>query len=131
MTTTVVCMRAPGMTMFDAYSIKPIDRDRLVDAVRDTRGRLVIAEDHHPEGGLDSAVLKALAGNDTPPFRLAHLAVRIMPCSGTPSELLAAAAIDAASIDSAARHLLDGTHRQSDRQDASTPTAPRRSAAPT
>ncbi len=34
-------------------------------------------------------------------------------------------------IDSAARHLLDGSHRQSDRQDASTPTAQRRSAGPT
>jgi hypothetical protein len=55
--------------------------------------------------------------------------VRIMPGSGTPRELLAAAAIDAASIDSAARHLLDGADRQSDRQDASTPTSQRRSAA--
>jgi hypothetical protein len=79
----------------------------------------------------DSAVLEALVGKDTPPLRLAHLAVRIMPGSETSSELLAAAAIDAASIDSAARYLLDGTHRQSDRQDASTPTAQRRSAAPT
>ncbi len=117
--------------VIDVYSIKPLDRDTLVDAVRDTRGRLVIAEDHHPEGGLGSAVLEALAGNEMPPFRLAHPAVRIMPGSGTPTELLAAAAIDAASIDSAARHLLDGTDGQSDRQDASTPTAQRRSAAPT
>jgi NAD(P)-dependent dehydrogenase (short-subunit alcohol dehydrogenase family) len=37
---------------------------------------------------------------------------------------------DAASIDSAARHLLDATDRQPDRQDASTTTAQRRSAAP-
>ncbi|MFG1932678.1 transketolase [Mycobacterium sp. NPDC048908] len=95
--------------VIDVYSIKPIDRDTLVGAVRDTSGRLVIAEDHHAEGGLGSAVLEALVGKDTPPIRLAHLAVRIMPGSGTPSELLAAAAIDAASIDSAARDLLDGT----------------------
>jgi transketolase len=117
--------------VIDVYSIKPIDRDALVEAVRDTRGRLVIAEDHHPEGGLGAAVIEVLVGKDTPPLRLAHLAVRIMPGSGTPTELLAAAAIDAASIDSAARHLLDRAHRQSDRQDASTPTAQRRSAGPT
>ena len=55
---------------------------------------------------------------------------RILPGLGTPTELLAAA-IDAASIGSAARHLLDGTYRQSDRQAASTPTAQRRSAGPT
>ena len=109
----------------------PIDRETLVDAVRDTRGRLVIAEDHHPEGGLGSAVLEALAGKETPPLRLVHRAVRIMPGLGTPSELLAAAAIDAASIDSAARHLLDGADKQPDHQDASAPTAQRRSAAPT
>ena len=84
-----------------------------------------------PKEDLGSAVLEVLAGKDTPPLRLAHPAVRIMPGSGTPTELLAAAAIDAASIDSAARHLLDSAHRQSDRQDASTPTAQRRSAEPT
>jgi transketolase len=115
----------------DVYSIKPIDRDTLIDAMRDTRGRLVIAEDHRPEGGLGSAVFEVLVGKYTPPLRLAHAAVRIMPGSGTTTELLAAVAIDAASIDSAGRHLLDGTQRQSDRQDASTPTAQRRSAAPT
>jgi transketolase len=62
-------------------------------------------------------------------FKSIMTGVRIMPGSGTPSELLAAAAVDAASSDSAARHLLDGADRQSDRQDASTPTAQRRSAA--
>jgi transketolase len=38
--------------VIDMYSIKPIDRDTLVEATHDTRGRLVIAEHHHPEGGL-------------------------------------------------------------------------------
>ncbi len=111
----------------DVYSIKPIERHTLVDAVRETRGRLVIA-DHRPEEGLGSAVLEDLVGKDTPPLQLAHLAVRIMPGSGTPTELLPAAAIDTASIDRAARHVLDATHRQSDRQVASTPTAQPRSA---
>jgi transketolase len=116
--------------VIDVYSIKPIDRDTLLDAVRDTRGRLVIAEDHHPEGGLGSAVLEALAGEDTPALRLAHLAVRIMPGSGTPAELLSAAAIDAVSIHGAARHLLHDTDGASDRRDAPSAT-PGRSAPPT
>ena len=47
--------------------------------------------DHHPDEGLGSAVLEALVGKEKPPLRLAHLAVRIMPGSGTPSELLASA----------------------------------------
>lgn len=112
-----------AVRVIDVYSIKPIDRKALIDAVRDTHGRLVIAEDHHPEGGLGSAVLEALAGTEMDPLHLVHLAVRIMPGSGTPRELLAAAAIDAASIESAARELLDGTDRQHGRQDVFTPTA--------
>jgi hypothetical protein len=68
---------------------RPINRQTLSDAVRDTHGRLVIAEDHRPEGGLGSAVLEALAAVESTPLRLAHLAVRVMPRSGTPTELLA------------------------------------------
>ena len=41
-------------------------------------------------------------------FKSIITGIRVMPGSGTPHEQLAAAAIDAASIDSAARHLLDG-----------------------
>ena len=97
-----------AVRVIDAYSVKPIDGDTLRDAVRDTHGRLVIVEDHHPEGGLGSAVLDTLVGLDTPALRLVHLAVRIMPGSGQPTELLAAAGIDAASVDNAVRHLLNG-----------------------
>jgi transketolase len=66
----------------------------------------------------------------TSQFKAVMTGVRILPGSGTTSELLAAAAINAASIASAARHLLDSADRQSDRQDASSPTAQRRSAGP-
>ena len=64
-------------------------------------------------------------------FKPVMTGVRILPGLAATSELLAAA-IDAASIDSAARHLLDGADRQSDCSiDTSSPTAQRRSAAPT
>ena len=79
-----------------------------------------MAEDHHPEGGIGSAVLEALAEQQSLPLRLKHLAVRVMPGSGEPAELLAAAEIDAVSIEKAARQLLNGN----DRQGASTPTPP-------
>lgn len=92
--------------VLDVYSVKPIDHNTLLDAVRHTQGRLVIAEDHRPEGGLGAAVLDALAGAESMLLRLAHLAVRILPGSGTPTELLAAAAIDGDAIARAARGLL-------------------------
>jgi transketolase len=73
-------------------------------------------------------LLDALAGSEATPLRLAHLAVRIMPGSGTPAELLAAAAIDTTSIDRAARYLLDSADSQADNESASTPSPPQQTA---
>jgi transketolase len=46
--------------VIDCYSVKPIDTATLAAAVDATGGRIVVAEDHHPEGGLGSAVTDAL-----------------------------------------------------------------------
>ncbi|WSA74781.1 transketolase [Streptomyces sp. NBC_01799] len=77
--------------VIDLYSVKPLDVATLARAAQET-GALVVVEDHHPEGGIGEAVLSALAVQRlTPAF--AHLAVRDLPASGTPSELLDAAGI--------------------------------------
>ena len=91
--------------VIDLYSIKPLDAETLRAAAEATRGRLVTVEDHWPEGGLGDAVIAALADTDEPP-RVVKLAVRGMPRSGKPEELLAAAGIDAEHIASAARRLV-------------------------
>ena len=46
--------------VIDLYSVKPIDTETLMAAVAATSGRLVVAEDHYPAGGLGSAVSDAL-----------------------------------------------------------------------
>jgi transketolase len=92
--------------VIDLYSVKPVDEATLQAAVAATSGRLVVAEDHHPEGGLGSAVTDALLAARIQQIELTHLSVRELPGSGTPEELLAAAGIDAAHIESAARTLL-------------------------
>ena len=92
--------------VIDLYSVKPADTATLAAAAAATGGRLVVAEDHHPEGGLGAAVLDALTGAGRTDLAVAHLAVRDMPGSGTPAELLAASGIDAAHIADAARRLL-------------------------
>jgi transketolase len=92
--------------VIDLYSIKPIDTVTLAEAAAATGGRLVLVEDHHPEGGLGSAVVDALVGAGRTELAVAHLAVAEMPGSGTPAELLGAAGIDAAHIAAAARRLL-------------------------
>jgi transketolase len=92
----------------DLYSIKPLDRETLRAAAEATGGRLITVEDHWPEGGLGDAVAAALADSDEPP-RVVKLAVRDMPTSGKPEELLADAGIDASHIADAARRLVAET----------------------
>jgi len=87
--------------VIDAYSVKPIDAATL----RAAGERMVTVEDHWAEGGLGEAVLAAVADADERP-RVATLAVREMPHSGKPAELLAAAGIDADAIAEAARRLV-------------------------
>src|SRR5215831_5589119 len=91
--------------VLDVYSVKPIDTEALLAAAAATGDRLVVAEDHYPEGGIGEAVLEALsdAGH---PVQIAHLAVRGLPGSGTPAELMDAAGISAGHIERAARELL-------------------------
>jgi transketolase len=89
----------------DLYSVKPIATQELLESARATRDRIVLAEDHYPAGGLGSAVLEAF--NDIGhAVRLRHLAVRGLPGSGTPAELMEAAGISAGHIARAARELL-------------------------
>jgi transketolase len=97
-----------GVRVIDLYSVKPVDVETLQAAAEATGGRFVVAEDHWPEGGLAEAVLAAFADSDDRP-RVVHLAVRDMPGSGTPAELLAAAGIDADHIAAAARELVAST----------------------
>jgi transketolase len=87
--------------VLDCYSIKPIDVEAVRTAAREC-GALVTVEDHWPEGGLGDAVLEALAdAEERPP--VTKLAVREMPGSGSPEELLHGAGIDAEAIAAAAR----------------------------
>ncbi|MEO8246426.1 MAG: transketolase [Chloroflexota bacterium] len=92
-----------NVRVIDAYTVKPIDAETLRVAAEET-GRILTVEDHWPEGGIGDAVLDALAATGSA-ARLTKLAVRIMPGSGTPAELLAAAGIDSDHIITAAREL--------------------------
>ncbi len=90
--------------VIDCYSIKPIDVETLKAASREC-GAIVTVEDHWPEGGLGDAVLEALAdAEDRAP--VTKLAVREMPVSGSPDELLHKAGIDAEAIAAAARNVV-------------------------
>jgi transketolase len=106
--TAAETLRSEGITarVIDLYSVKPVDVGVLTAAAAATGGRIVVAEDHHPEGGLGSAVVDALTEAGRAELSVAHLAVREMPGSGTPAELLDAAGINASHIADAARGLV-------------------------
>jgi transketolase len=87
--------------VIDLYSVKPIDGATL----RTLRMPIVTVEDHRAEGGLGEAVLAALAEGGAS-HHVTLLAVRELPHSGKPAELLAAAGIDADAIAEAARRLV-------------------------
>ena len=69
----------------DLFSVQPIDGEGLVRAARACNGRVVTVEDHYAHGGIGDAVLNALAQEHV---MLAKLAVREIPHSGKPEELL-------------------------------------------
>jgi transketolase len=84
-----------AIRVIDAYSIQPIDRDTLVRAGQATQGRILTVEDHYAHGGLGDAVSEAVWDRG---FRVQRLAVREIPRSGTPDELIDRFGISARSI---------------------------------
>jgi transketolase len=91
----------------DLYSVKPIDAETL-RAAGEATGAIVTVEDHWPEGGIGEAVLSVFAEDEERP-RIVQLAVRDMPGSGKPAELLGVAGIDAEHIAAAVRKLVTAT----------------------
>ena len=79
--------------VIDLYSIKPLDTKTLEKALEETKG-LIVVEDHYAPGGVGEAVKSAL---DTP-RSVVSLAVRKLPKSGKPEELLEYEEISAKSI---------------------------------
>jgi len=98
-------LKATGtaIRVIDLYSLQPIDRDGLVAAARATRGHIITVEDHYAAGGIGDAVAEAVADAG---FTVHRLAVRAIPRSGKPVELLDHFGISAAHIVEAAQKVL-------------------------
>ncbi len=87
----------------DLYSIAPIDRATLLACARATKKRILTVEDHYAHGGLGDAVLSALAAEGV---SVTKLAVREIPRSGKPDELVDHFGIGARSIVEAAKQAI-------------------------
>jgi transketolase len=95
-----------AVRVIDLYTVKPIDAETLADAARATGGRVVVVEDHWVEGGIGDAVLAALADKGFRDLHYRHLAVRKMPGSGKPAEMLDDAGLSTVHIVRAVKSLL-------------------------
>jgi transketolase len=74
-----------GITVIDAYSVQPIDANTLIEAARAAGGTVITVEDHYAAGGLGDAVSEAVASAG---ITVQRLAVREIPHSGEPDELI-------------------------------------------
>lgn len=97
-------LREAGLPVrvIDLYSVQPIDRETLRKAAAATKGQVITVEDHYEAGGIGDAVAEATAGVAT----VRRLAVREIPRSGKPEELLDRFGISAARIVAAVREVV-------------------------
>lgn len=98
-------LKASGIAVrvIDLYSIVPLDRTTVIDSARATQGRILTVEDHYAHGGLGDAVLSAVS---TEGIKVHKLAVRAIPHSGKPDELVDHFGIGARSIVEAAKQIV-------------------------
>ncbi len=92
-----------AIRVVDLFSVKPIDRETLRNCAQACGGKVVTVEDHYEHGGIGDAVLDALSGDRV---QVRKLAVREIPRSGKPKELLDKYGISRAHIISAVKEIL-------------------------
>ncbi|MBI4054005.1 MAG: transketolase [Candidatus Doudnabacteria bacterium] len=73
-----------AVRVIDLYTVKPLDLETLEKAAEETQA-IITVEDHYAEGGLGEAVASSLAYSGA---KVHIMAVRKLPKSGTPAELL-------------------------------------------
>jgi transketolase len=95
-------LKATGtnIRVIDLYSVQPIDRAGLVAAGKATGGLIITVEDHYAAGGIGDAVAEAVADAG---LTVKRIAVREIPRSGKPEELLDRFGISAKHIAEAVR----------------------------
>ncbi|KAM4019164.1 transketolase-like protein 1 [Anomaloglossus baeobatrachus] len=85
-----------NIRVIDPFTVKPLDAATIISSGRATGGHIITVEDHYKEGGIGDAVAAAVAGE--PGFVIQSLAVKGVPRSGKPTELLEVFGISAKCI---------------------------------
>jgi len=72
--------------LMDPFTIKPIDAEGILSNAKECGGRILVVEDHYPEGGIGDAVGEVICSKRD--FVLKKMCVREVPRSGPPLVLL-------------------------------------------
>jgi transketolase len=89
--------------IIDLYCVKPLNPQKLYDEIKKSSGKLIVVEDHYPQGGIGEALSRKLNEYG---LRIKCLAVNKMPCSGKSDELMKYVGIDAGAIVDAAKSMI-------------------------
>jgi len=102
----VELLRARGIStrLLNVHTVKPLDREAIVKAARET-GAIVTVEEHQVHGGFGSAVAELVVQESPVPMRFIGIQDRFGE-SGTPEELFAAFGLTAKDIVHAAEEVL-------------------------
>ena len=91
--------------VLDMHTIKPIDKDAIIDAMNDT-GKIITVEDHHTIGGLGTTVAEVIAeSGKTCKFKRLGIP-QVYAGFGSANELYAKYGYDCNGIVNAARNLI-------------------------
>ncbi|MEN9626330.1 MAG: transketolase homeolog [archaeon] len=90
-------------SVIDMYCIKPFNDKKFIDFVKKHGGKIIVSEDHYPQGGIGEMLASKIANEE---ITIQSLAVRKTPRSGTPAELMGYEEIDSKSIVRAAMELV-------------------------
>ena len=83
------------IAIIDLYCIKPLNKKKLIKFINNHGRRLLIVEDHYPEGGIGEMLAKDLENTG---IKIKQLAINEIPHSGTKAQLLKKYKIDSTSI---------------------------------
>jgi transketolase len=94
-----------AVRVLDLFCVKPVDAAALLEAARASENRILTVEDHYAEGGIGDAVMEAVGTSSVAVHRLA---VREIPRSGPPRQLLERFGIGRGAIITKVREILGG-----------------------
>lgn len=90
-------------SVIDLYCIKPFNSEAFINFVKSHGNKVVVAEDHYPEGGIGEMILHSLENSG---IIIKTLAVYQIPHSGKKDELLEKYEINAKAIANEARKIV-------------------------